>query len=131
MRRQFALPAEEVEGFTTLYPQWETLQENRMDWLLIHDFPVPAGYNVSIVDLAVQILPGYPRERLDMVYVFPVLSLTNGRPIPKVEALQVIDRCSFQRWSRHYPWNPLQHNIAIHLQFANEWFERELARAAA
>jgi hypothetical protein len=131
MRRQFNLPMEEIEGFASLYPEWEALTESGKNWLLIRKFPVPAGYNVSTVELAVQIHPGYPREKLDMIYVYPVLSLTNGRTIPAVESREQIDQRAFQRWSRHYPWNPLQHNIAIHLQFAADWLERELARVAA
>lgn len=131
MRRQFDLPAEEVEGFSSLHPDWETLVEGDKSWLLIRNFLVPAGYNVNAVDLAVQIHPGYPREKLDMIYVYPVLSLTSGRAIPAVESREQIDQRAFQRWSRHYPWNPLQHNIAIHLQFATDWLEREQARAAA
>jgi hypothetical protein len=81
--------------------------------------------------LVVQIHPGYPRVQLDMVYVFPVLSLVSGRGIPAVQGLESIDNRVFQRWSRHYVWDPMRHNIAIHLQFAGEWFERELTRAAA
>jgi len=131
MRRQFDLPMEEVEGFASLYPEWEALAEGGKNWLLIRNFPVPAGYNTDNVELAVQIHPGYPREKIDMIYVYPALSLTNGRTIPAVESREQIDQRAFQRWSRHYPWNPLQHNIAIHLQFAADWLERELARAAA
>ena len=86
---------------------------------------------MATADVAVQIHPGYPREKLDMVYVYPVLSLASGRTIPAVEAREQIDQRAFQRWSRHYPWNPLQHNIPIHLQFATDWFERELVRVAA
>lgn len=131
MRRQFVLPEEEVEGFAALYPDWETIAEGGKNWLLIRKFPVPAGYNVGAVDLAVQIHPGYPREKIDMIYTFPALSLISGRAIPAVEAREQIDGRAFQRWSRHYPWNPLQHNIAIHLQFAADWLERELTRSAA
>lgn len=131
MRRQFELPTDEVEGFAALYPQWEALREAGKNWLLVHGFAVPPGYNVGAVDLVVQIPPGYSRERLDMVYVFPVLSLQSGRSIPAVESRETIDGRSFQRWSRHYDWDPARHNLSIHLQFAREWFERELRRAAA
>jgi|SRR5882724_8188500 len=128
MRREFAVPVEEVEGFEPLYQNWEALKNGQTNWLLIRGFPIPTGYNVNAVDLAVQILPGYPRERLDMVYVFPALKLVKGRTIPTVDVTHMIDGRAFQRWSRHYNWDSARHNISIHLQFASEWFERELTR---
>ena len=128
MRREFDIPQEEVEAFEHLYPKWEALKQDKAFWLLIHEFPVPAGYNVSSADLAVRIPEGPWGSKLDMVFVFPELRLMSGRPIPNVDGRVNIDQRDFQQWSRHYTWNPAQHNLSIHLQFAHGWFERELRR---
>jgi len=134
LRRQFDLPEYEVEELDALGLNWETLKIGSKCWLLVHDFAVPAGYNAPTVTVAVEIPNGYPTAKLDMAYVYPVLSRLDGVPIPQVQARMAIDVLQFQRWSRHYsgknPYIPGEYTLRMHLILVEKWFERELQKAA-
>jgi hypothetical protein len=128
-RLEFQLPEDDVIQLDSGGYNWETVKDR---WLLVHDFPVPSGFNVQQACVAIQITAGYPTSPLDMAYFYPQLHLTSGRPVPNVESRQVIDGKSFQRWSRHYspqhPWVAGEYNIITHLQLVRTWLDRELAR---
>jgi Prokaryotic E2 family E/Multiubiquitin len=128
-RQQFKLPEEDVAQLQAGASDWETVPGN---WLLVHGFPVPDGYNTRSVSVALQIPAGYPTAALDMAYFHPSLQLSNGRPIPAVSSGQIIEGKNWQRWSRHYtpqhPWLPGEYSVATHLSLVQIWLERELAR---
>ena len=73
MRRQFDLPEADEAHLESLGRPWETIHEGPARWLLVHEWPVSAGYNHSAVSIAIRIEPGYPDTQLDMVYVLPHL----------------------------------------------------------
>lgn len=128
-RRQFKLPEDDTVGLNIEGHDWETVSGN---WVLVHGFPAPDGYNVREVSVAIQIPPGYPSAQLDMAYFYPPLSLTSGRAIPAI-TMQAIDGKAWQRWSRHYtgqnPWIVGEYNVLTHLQLVRTWMERELTRS--
>lgn len=134
LRREFALPESDVELLDAAGYNWECVQDNGKQWLIVHRFPVSEGYAQKEVKVAVLIPPGYPSGPLDMVYVSPALALLNGRPIPATQCVERVCVESFQRWSRHYtslnPWLP-DYNVATHLLLARAWFDRELERKVA
>lgn len=111
--------------------RWEVIVDGSI-WILIYDFPVPAGYTASHVILAIRIEGGYPFAPLDMMYVFPRVQRINGHPIPQADAVQQIDGMEFQRWSRHRtpdnPWVPGQDSLETHIYLMEECFRAELAR---
>jgi len=129
LRRAFKLPEDDTVQLDIQGHKWETTAPN---WLFIHDFPVPEGYTVPVVSVAIQISHGYPAAALDMAYFYPALRLLNGRHIPNTESSQSIDGKNWQRWSRHYspqnPWISGEYNILTHLQLVFAWLERELSR---
>ncbi len=53
---------------------WETIREGNDLWVMIHDHPVPSGYNREFANIAIKIEAGYP----DSV----VSQLQRRRPLP-------------------------------------------------
>ena len=131
MRRQFALPENDLAHLEARGLPWETIISDGGRWVLIHTFPVPNGYNQKSVDVAVRIEPGYPDTQLDMVYFYPALAKLDGKPIAALSS-QAIDGKNFQRWSRHRtgenPWRPGEDDLSSHLSLVEHWIERELSK---
>jgi hypothetical protein len=132
LRREFDLPEEDVEHLNARRQPWETLVEGNAGWLLIRDFPVPEGYRMSAVTLALMIPSTYPTTQIDMFYVSPFLELASGRIIRQTQGRNSVCGLTFQRWSRHRtsqnPWRPGIDNIATHLGVVDECLAREVAR---
>ena len=128
MRRQFALPEDDVEVLDALTIEWETIQESNNRWLLLHGVALPQGYNVSNGSIAIQIPGNYPVAMLDMAYFFPHLARVDGRPIQQTQARMRLDGKEWQRWSRHYPWLPGQHNVGTHILLVQHWLKHEMGK---
>lgn len=128
MRRQFALPSADLAFLEALGLQWETVNDNGALWLILHDYPIPDGYNHLRVSAAVRISPGYPDTLLDMVYFSPPLARTDGRAIGALTPL-TIDGKAYQQWSRHRtaanPWRPGEDDLSTHMELVRHWLERE------
>jgi len=131
MRRQFELPSFDAQHLATMALDWETIVDGAGRWLLIHDRPVPNGYNVERVAVALQIPPGYPDAQIDMAYFYPHLSRKDGLPINAL-AGHALDGKEFQRWSRHRtgeaPWRPGEDDISSHLVLVDDWLAREFEK---
>lgn len=126
LRRQFPLPEEDQEMLDQNGRPWETIASGQR-WLILHNVPVPAGYNMSQVSLAISIDPSYPQAALDMVCVSPSLTLQSGRTISNLMTMDVGGQ-QWQCWSRHYPWRPNIDCLETHLGRIEHWFEKELQR---
>lgn len=134
MRRDFRLPEADEAFLNGLGLPWETVVDGGQRWLLVHDWPVPTGYNHPVAIAAVMIPPAYPDVGLDMVYFFPDLARLDGRAIPAVTQHQAMGR-AWQRWSRHYssanPWRIGEDDLSTHLTLVGHWLNHELTKAAA
>ncbi len=132
MRRDVFLPEEDLAYLDSLGLEWETLRESNQEWLIVYGYSVPAGYNTSVVDIAITIPSGYPVSPLDMAYFNPGLTRIDGKAINATSHLQSLDCKSWQRWSRHRtaqnPWRPGIDNIITHFISINHWLEREFNR---
>lgn len=130
VRRQFALPEDDVEFLEAKGWKWETIIDGNTQWLLIHEFAIPSGYNISSTTVAVHVIPGYPTAALDMVYFKPGLSLNSGHAI-KALSPHTIEGEVYQRWSRHRtsanPWRVGLDNIHTHIGLVEEWLLKEVA----
>jgi hypothetical protein len=128
MRRQFSLPEADETFLNSLGLLWEAIIENSVRWLLLHEYPVPSGYNHDSVMLAIRIETGYPEAQLDMVYFYPPLARLDHVAIGALST-QSLDGKTFQRWSRHRtgvnPWRPGEDDLSTHLALVNDWLERE------
>ena len=132
LRRQFDLQEEDTEYLNAKGLPWETLIEGGTLWLLVHEWPVPDGYTIQTVSVALR-LTGYPSGALDMAWFSPALARTDGSPIRATSVRTTIDGTPWQRWSRHRtsqnPWLPGVDGIPTHLALVEHWLEREFARA--
>jgi len=131
MRRQFELMGEDDKFLQKQPLEWENVAEDNIKRIVIHDFPVPDGYNIEKVALNIRVEPTYPDTQLDMVYFFPTLSRSDGKPIKAITDDQ-FDGKIWQRWSRHRtnqnPWRPGIDNLETHLILISEWLRLELQK---
>lgn len=111
------LPDEDIEYLNDGFPgQWENISENGMQGIVIKDYELPQGYTVDKADLMVLIPPEYPVGELDMFYFSPDLARKDGKGIGNLAPTPHFSR-SWQQWSRHYDWEPGQHNLISHISF--------------
>jgi len=131
MRRQFQLPEEDVIFLDSLALEWETINDQGMQWVVINDYPVAKGYNLDKISVAIKIETGYPRSPLDMAYFFPALQRLDGIAINALSG-QAIDGKQFQRWSRHRsgsnPWREGIDDLSTHMSLVRFWFEQEFIK---
>ncbi|MGC9948817.1 MAG: multiubiquitin domain-containing protein [Bryobacteraceae bacterium] len=134
LRQDFRLPAADEDYLNGLGLSWEALQDARSQWLIIHGWKLPTGYNVSVADLALLIPSNYADSQIDMVYFKPHLARGDGKGINSLSA-QTIARTVWQRWSRHRtqqnPWRVGIDDVASHLSLVDEWLQREFMAKAA
>lgn len=125
MRRAFMLPEEDVDFLDSKSLQWETINYGGCQWVLLHDFLLPKGYNHETVTAAIQITSSYPTSQLDMVYFYPSLRREDNVVIGAADQPMEIEGKTYQRWSRHYPWKAGLHSLATHIQSIELWLLRE------
>jgi len=130
-RREFQLPTDDLAHLDKSYPSWHAVKQGAM-WLLVDKVPLPEGFTVRDVTVALRIEPGYPDAQIDMAYFFPAIIRKDGKAIPATESFEVIDGRSFQRWSRHRtaenPWRPGIDDVSTHLTQVHFWMEKEAVR---
>lgn len=134
MRRAFQLPEEDLEFLEALGRPWETVKDGDAHWLVVQNWPVPAGYNHSSAWAGLILPASYPDGPIDMVYFYPQLALNSGKGINNLTPRQ-FDGKEWQQWSRHRtgenPWRPGLDNIATHFHLVDHWLLRELPKVAA
>lgn len=131
MRRDFRLPEADEQHLNGWGLPWETIVDGKQRWLLVHDWPLPSGYNYSTVTVALLIPTAYPEAALDMVYFHPHLQRQDGKQIRALSS-QTIAGESWQRWSRHYssenPWRIGEDDVSTHLTLVDYWLKREMEK---
>ena len=131
LRRHFEVPGEDRGFLEARGLAWEAVKEGNTHWLVLHEYPIPAGYAPSGVSLALQIPFSYPSTQIDMAYFHPALAREDGVAIGRLTG-QTFDGRQWQRWSRHRtganPWRPDVDCIETHLLLVDEWLEREFRR---
>jgi hypothetical protein len=131
MRREFALPEEDVEFLEAFGLPWETIRDGSGQWLLLHKFPYPEGYVIASGSVAISVTSGYPTAKLDMAYFHPALSRNDGQALRQTQVNQQVDCKQWQRWSRHYDWVPGRHNLGTHILLVKHWLLVALGKEAA
>ena len=131
LRREFELPEPDRTFLNARAAHWEAIIDGRSRWVVVHDHPVPSGYNHQRVALALLIPPGYPDAPLDMFYVKPALARSDGRPI-KALSSHSINGETYQRWSRHRtsanPWRLGEDDLSTHVVLVDGLLDREIGR---
>jgi len=128
----FNLPEDDMEFLNNLEYKFQTRKDGSYRWMILENYPIPDGYNVSTASIAISIPNGYPTNQLDMAYFSPPLSRVDNKPIGATQVQQKILGQSYQRWSRHRtasnPWRPGLDDISTHLSLINEWLLREFSK---
>lgn len=131
-RRVFNVLPADVAYLDRLGVRWETcLGTDGLRYLLIHDYELPTGYNHRHVQLAIQVLPGYPVEPLDSFYLYPPVTLLSGALPPNVQLTAQIDGLGFQGWSRHRtmtPWNAQADNVISQMALVEGCLDKEVGQ---
>lgn len=132
-RREFPLPPEDVECLESSGFTWEAVQHGTQRGIVMRSFLLPAGLRPSEVDLLIRIPPQYPVAALDMFYLSPGASRTDGRPIDRLTT-EAFDGVSWQRWSRHrlpeQRWRPGVDSISTHLHLVTSALRADAAKVA-
>jgi len=130
-RRQFILPAEDLDWLDGLGLRYELVNEANVLRVVVYGWATPAGYNVATVDVNVRIDAGYPDTQIDMVYFHPPLQRMDGRAIAAI-CPDNFNGKVWQRWSRHRtpanPWRPGIDNLSTHFAAVDAWLSRELTK---
>lgn len=128
--RDFALLDADDTFLDRLGLRWETVEEVGRRWLLIHHYPVPAGYTAAQTLLALEVPSTYPGAQIDMFYTNPPLALASGRAIDCTHIAATIRGVVFNGWSRHRgvgaPWNPAVDNVSTHLALVESALLKEV-----
>ena len=129
MNEPYHLPPDDTQYLDENFPsQWrKTVEGNGKFGLLIDDFPIANGYSVDNSTLMLLIPIGYPGSMLDMFYFDPPLSKLNGSQINAL-ASEIHFGRTWQRWSRHYSWQPGVDSIITHIEYVKNELYHELKR---
>ncbi|MGE5417087.1 MAG: E2/UBC family protein [Acidobacteriota bacterium] len=132
MRRDFEIFTDDASFLDARKYIWETIKDstnNNNCWVLIHDYPIPIGYNVNSATAAILLSPAnYLHSGIDMVYFNPHLSRSDGVMIKQIDGRMVIEGSSYQQWSRHRqgdPWTVGNDSLITHLSLVDYWLARE------
>ena len=132
-RRQFELPGVDREFLERRHLPWEAVIEKGGQWVILHEYSVPGGYNHTTVSAALQLPASYPDTQIDMVYFYPHLARINDEAIGGLSTKQ-FDGKAWQRWSRHRTaanrWRRGYDCIETHVLLIDEWLERQCRCAA-
>ncbi len=128
--RAFALLDIDEAHLDRLGLRWETIIEANRHWLLLHEFPLPAGYTVTHTQLALEIPPTYPGAQIYGFYAYPPLALASGRAIERTQLRGVLLDVEFHGWSRHRglaaPWNPATDSVVTQLALVDAALAKEM-----
>jgi len=129
-RRVFALLDVDEAHLNRLGLVWETFTEAERRWLLLHNYPVPAGYTVEHTKLALEVPPTYPGAQIYGFYAYPPLALKSGREIDRTQMRGVLLGVEFHGWSRNRgpsaPWNATTDNVITQLALVDAALSKEV-----
>jgi hypothetical protein len=130
-KRDFLLPQEDVSYLEEKGLVYETVLSDGAQWVILRDYPLPAGYNQPYTDVAIRIPQNYPIAPLDMFYMYPNLARTDGQAIGALSPL-AIEGKQYQQWSRHRTannqWVPGEDNLATHIALMNHSLNEEFTK---
>ncbi|MGF6210380.1 multiubiquitin domain-containing protein [Comamonas sp. 4034] len=130
-RRQFKVLKVDEQFLDGMGLRWEAVVvDGQAQWLVIHDYLLPAGYAPQTVQLALNIPKDYPAAQIDMFYFWPHVCLVSGRAIPSTQVTATVDGNVFQGWSRHRnaasKWDENSDNVRTHMALIETCLSKEL-----
>jgi len=128
--RMFALLDIDETHLDRLGLRWETVIEADRRWLLLHDYPLPAGYTVAHTKVALEIPPTYPGAQIYGFYAYPPLALSSGRVIASTQLRGILHGVEYHGWSRNRgpaaPWDPAKDNVVTQLALVDAALAKEI-----
>lgn len=110
---------------------WAFHENERPPLLVIHDYELPPGFSSERVALLIEIPDTYPDARLDMFWVYPIVTLASGAAPRQSQERREFDGKTWQRFSRHLnTWRAESDSLQTYLV----WIHNHLiddAKAAA
>lgn len=129
IRRHFRIACGDEESLNATGLEWETVSEHGCRWLIIRRRPLPAGFDVTLADLALVIPPLYPDVQIDSVLFRPCPRLPGGTNLSHVSPYS-FDGDTWTHLCRHRtasnPWRPGVDDIASHLALVDCWLMQSL-----
>ena len=112
------LPAEDREYLDAHYPKrWDIVKEGPgKNVLVIRDFVLPEEFDSPTSTLMILVPSGYPGSNLDMFYFNPPIERIDRAVIGGLAQEEHIGK-TWQRWSRHYEWQPGFDSLVRHIEF--------------
>jgi hypothetical protein len=129
LRRDFALLDGDMAHLDRLGLRWETVEEAQRRWMVIHQYPVPAGYTVTHTQLALEIPSTYPGAQIYGFYAHPPLALLARCAIENTQLRGTIFGREFHGWSRNrgaIAWDPLNDCVLTQLALVDAALLREV-----
>ncbi len=129
MDEPYQLLPEDAEYLDAHYAnRWRKVSEGVGKWgLVIEPFPLPDAYLPGQATLMLLIPSGYPGVPIDMFYLHPPVAKRSGGAIGAL-ADEMHFGTVWQRWSRHYDWNPGEDNVTTHIEYVKNELETEAQR---
>lgn len=131
VRMDFAILPDDELYLNSLGLRWDAILESNIKRIVIRDWPLPAGYNVRVVNVNIRLEAGYPDVPIDMAYFHPALSRLDGKAIGAL-AEDTFDGKAWQRWSRHRTglsaWRIGTDNVQSHMALVGDWLSEELSK---
>ena len=128
--RAFALLDVDEAHLNRLGLKWEALVEGERRWLLLHNYPLPAGYTVERTRMALEIPPTYPGAQIYGFYAYPPLALSSGHAIASTQLRGVLQGVEYHGWSRNRgpgaPWSPATDNVVTQLALVDAALAKEV-----
>lgn len=128
--RTFALLDVDEVHLNRLGLKWETFVEAERRWLLIHDYPLPAGYTVAKTQVALEVPPSYPGAQIYGFYAYPPLALSSGHTIESTQLRGILRGLEYHGWSRNRgpaaPWDPVADNVVTQLSLVDAAIAKEV-----
>jgi len=85
--------------------------ENGMVCVVLPNWQLPPGLNITQTDLLLRLSAGYPDIAPDMWWVSPDIRRADGTVIPATEVTEQALGRAWQRWSRHFQTGQWQSGV--------------------
>ena len=129
MDESYELLADDAEYLNAYHPgAWRKVTEGVGKFgLIVEHFRVPDGYGEREATLMLLVPSGYPGVPMDMFYLHPPIHRRDGNAIPAL-AEETHFGTMWQRWSRHYEWQPGEDSVATHIEYVRNELQAEAGR---
>ena len=100
--------------------RYELQPEGDLLNLIIFDYELPTGYELTVVDLLIRLPGGFPDAAPDMFWFDPPVRYPGGAEPPGATERGDFAGRTWQRWSRHLSgaeWRPGIDNLQTYLRF--------------